>query len=84
MEGNFRIVQLSDCEFIIEKEAIETIKHPWYTFKKPSTISKWRRVDKKGRFLNVFYLPSLYMATTLTEAKDTLIQIKKYPLVINE
>lgn len=87
MEGNFRIVQLSDCEFIIEKEVITTIKYPWYKFKKPITNTTWRSVDERGELFYSFSLLNTfnqYKATTLEEAKEQLSKIKKYPIIITE
>lgn len=83
MEGNFRIVQLADFEFVIEKEFISTVKHPWYTFKKPESVSQWRKVDEKGRiidFCSLFNSKVAYEASTLEEAKDRLRQIRRYPI----
>ena len=83
MEGNFRITQLSDNEFIIEKEIIKEVKHPWYTFKKPETLGKWRMVNRNGSVIGLCFLineKNTYKYTTLAEAKDRLNKIRKYPI----
>lgn len=84
MEGNFRIVQLADFEFVIEKENIYTIKHPWYKFKKPTEYRKWVIVSEDGHFASAFSPKEHFKCSTLAEAKDQLNKIRKYPIYYTE
>lgn len=84
MEGNFRIVQTAEFEFVIEKENIYTIKHPWYKFKKPTKHRKWVIVSEDGHFTSVFSPKEHFKCPTLEEAKHRLRQIKKYPIYYTE
>lgn len=88
MEGNYRIVQLSSIEFIIEKEIISGMKYPWYRFKKNDYQSSWHQVDIKGRipnYLNVLgERLGVYCTSDLKVAQHRLEQIKKYPLIIED
>lgn len=86
MEGNYRIVQLSDSAFVIEKEVKNVIKYPWYKFKKDLVVFKWVKVDAYGKTLNssIFNKSEpYYFTTSLKVAKERLEQIKKYPLIID-
>lgn len=86
MEGNYRISQLSESEFVIEKEVINEIKYPWYTFKKKSFHSSWHKVNIKGKIPNFFNCFNngidVYSTSDLKVAQHRLEQIKKYPLII--
>jgi len=85
MEGNFRIVQLSSNEFVIEKEIVNIITYAWYEFKQPLIEKEWVRVDKRGgtavAYDRLSYY-STYLAESLPEAEDKLEEIKKFPLII--
>jgi hypothetical protein len=86
MEGNFRIVQEADNEFIIQKE-YETFEEEiswsmWFiVWKTKVPVTKWIIVDVKGEF--TYWTDSKHHCyKTLDEAKKALEDIKKYPKVV--
>lgn len=81
MEGNYRIVQLSDNEFVIEKEIEYVVTYPWYKFKKATIKTYWQKVDEKGSTL-IGVLKPYYKASDLKTCQDKLRQILKYPAII--
>lgn len=87
MEGNFRIVQLSDDEFVIEKEIENITTYPWYMFKKATIKTYWRKVDEKGNVVGYWNLirgeSKPYKTSDLKSCQDRLRQILKYPKVIH-
>jgi len=85
MEGNYRIVQLSDNEFVIEKEVVKVITYPWYRFKKKSYKSNWRKLVIKGNTVGFYSWNQekpFYKASDLKMCQDRLRQILKYPAII--
>ena len=89
MEGNFRIAQLSELEFVIEKEYFTTIKYPWYKFKKDEKIAQWCKVDQLGNFARLYNLQGggqigHYKTSDLKVAQERLKRIKKYPIFFSE
>ncbi|MDE5516411.1 hypothetical protein KRE49_11740 [Elizabethkingia meningoseptica] len=82
MEGNYRIVQISDTVFIIQKENIITsICRKWF-----KTIlvkkSKWIDCDEKGYFVHSLMGNKRMLYVGINDARKALERIKKYPLVV--
>lgn len=83
MEGNFRILQAAENEFIIQKEKFETItvgKFPWRS-KVESQV--WITVNLKGNpFNRLFDNKDDYVFKSIGIATAILSSIKKYPVVV--
>jgi len=87
MEGNFRIVQESENEFIIEKEFIS---HEYKStrfiginiWNTKIPIKKWCIVNEKGEFLDWYKKHKFYRYDTFGKAKKALEDIEKYPIEV--
>ena len=89
MEGNFRIVQTAESEFIIQKEVKKMINKPVYLFKIPIWVktvegSTWQNVDKHGFIITLFNMhrpdPAIY--ADVDSAIRRINYIKEFPKVV--
>ncbi|MCT4181923.1 hypothetical protein HZP54_18450 [Elizabethkingia anophelis] len=82
MEGNYRILQITDHTFIIQKEDVSTSNVIKWFRKRVVKNSIWINCDEKGYFVHPFRGNNKMLYVGIEEARKALERIKKYPLVV--
>lgn len=75
--NSFRVKQLSDNEFIIERLSVEITTKGYLWWKKEEVKDVWRRVNKLGH--SMFDIRSVITYKTLIGAKYWITNHIKYP-----
>lgn len=87
ISDKFRIKQISDNEFIIQKQFKETETKGCLWWKKTSSWDEWKRVDKNGqKYYNIGYTVHISnydqfkTYKTLEKAVKWIYDYNKYPI----
>lgn len=82
MKGNYRIVQISDHTFIIQKEGVRINTIIKWFRKRVIKNSVWINCDEKGYFVHSLIGNKKMLYVGIDDARKALERIKKYPLVV--
>lgn len=90
MKNNYKIRQLSENEFIVLKEFTKTEIKGFLWWEKTIKTKEFNRIDKRGiAFYNVYSplsisnLSELIVFKTLSESKEFIKNLEKYPIDYN-
>lgn len=78
--NKFRIVQIHDLEFIIQKLYKKTITEGCLWWEKTITTHKWHRVDINGKKYNIENYDQFLIYNTLEKAIKWIEDYNKYPI----